>query len=103
MAVTDCKDGGDSCTPLVHENGFQAFPEKAGLYDPANEKDSCGVGFVVNIKGKATHDTVRDALTILEHMEHRGATGEEENTGMERRSKGRDGFVEKGNEYRRQT
>lgn len=66
----------------MHENGFESFPEKAGLYDPENERDACGVGFIVNIKGKASHETVHDALQMLEHMEHRGATGEEENTGM---------------------
>lgn len=66
---------------LVHENGFEAIPEKAGMYDPDNERDACGVGFIVNIKGKPSHATVSDALLMLTHMEHRGATGEEENTG----------------------
>jgi hypothetical protein len=66
---------------LLHENGFEAVPEKAGMYDPDNERDACGVGFIVNIKGKPSHATVSDALLMLTHMEHRGATGEEENTG----------------------
>ena len=65
-----------------HENGFEAFPEKSGLYDPENERDGCGVGFIVNIKGVPSHNTVTDALLMLEHMEHRGATGCEENTGV---------------------
>ncbi len=56
-------------------------PAKQGLYDPAHEKDSCGVGFVAHIKGQASHQIVCDALTILEHMDHRGACGCEANTG----------------------
>ena len=56
-------------------------PTKQGLYDPQFEKDSCGVGFVANIKGKATHDIVRYGLTILTNLEHRGACGAESNTG----------------------
>eukprot|EP01134_Creolimax_fragrantissima_P007685 CFRG7685T1 len=65
----------------VHENGFEAYPSKDGLYDPVNEKDSCGVGFVTNIDGTCTHANVKDALVILERMFHRGACGCEENTG----------------------
>jgi glutamate synthase (NADPH/NADH) large chain len=56
-------------------------PGKMGLYDPEFEHDSCGVGFIAHIKGKASHDIVINALTMLEHMEHRGACGCEENTG----------------------
>ena len=52
-----------------------------GLYDPAFEHDACGIGFVANIKGKKSHQNVSDALTILENMEHRGASGSEVNTG----------------------
>ena len=52
-----------------------------GLYHPSFEFDSCGVGFVANIKGAKSHKTVSDALTMLENMEHRGATGYESNTG----------------------
>ena len=55
--------------------------EKEGLYDPANEHDACGVGFVVDIKGRKSHQTVVDALTILKNLLHRGACGCEENTG----------------------
>ena len=53
----------------------------AGLYDPSFEKDSCGVGFVANIKGRKSHQIVSDALTMLERMAHRGACGCEPNTG----------------------
>ena len=52
-----------------------------GLYHPAFEKDSCGVGFIANIRGSKTHQIVSDALTMLERMEHRGACGCEPNTG----------------------
>ena len=52
-----------------------------GLYDPSFEKDSCGVGFVANIKGRKSHQIVSDALTMLERMAHRGACGCEPNTG----------------------
>lgn len=57
------------------------LPPKQGLYDPAFEKDSCGVGFVVNIKGDKSHDIIDQALTVLVHLAHRGACGCETNTG----------------------
>src|SRR5665811_90873 len=52
-----------------------------GLYSPQFEHDSCGIGFVANIKSNKSHQIVSDALTILENMEHRGACGCEVNTG----------------------
>jgi glutamate synthase (NADPH) large chain len=52
-----------------------------GLYSPEFERDSCGIGFVANIKSNKSHQIVSDALTILENMEHRGACGCEVNTG----------------------
>ncbi|HEX7043233.1 MAG TPA: glutamate synthase large subunit [Burkholderiales bacterium] len=52
-----------------------------GLYDPSREHDACGVGFVVDIKGRKSHAIVTHALTILKNLEHRGACGCEENTG----------------------
>jgi glutamate synthase (ferredoxin) len=60
---------------------MNGVPERQGLYDPQFEHDACGVGFVVHIKGKASHDIVRNALTILTNLEHRGACGCEANTG----------------------
>ena len=57
------------------------LPEKQGLYDPAQEKDSCGVGFVAHIKGEASHQIVLDADHILQRMVHRGGCGCEANTG----------------------
>ncbi len=56
-------------------------PPTKGLYDPAYEHDSCGVGFVVDIKGRSSHKIVEDAMTILKNLVHRGACGCEENTG----------------------
>ncbi|QDU41896.1 Ferredoxin-dependent glutamate synthase 1 [Symmachiella dynata] len=56
-------------------------PVKQGLYDPANEKDNCGVGFVADIKGRQSHQMILDADRILRHMNHRGACGCEPNTG----------------------
>ena len=65
----------DNKQPLFH------LPPKQGLYDPANEHDSCGVGFVAHIKGQRSHQIVLDAEEVLRHMDHRGACGCETNTG----------------------
>src|SRR3954467_2415955 len=56
-------------------------PPKQGLYDPQFEHDSCGVGFLVNIKGQKSNWIVRQALQILVNLNHRGACGCENNTG----------------------
>jgi len=56
-------------------------PAKQGLYDPQFEHDSCGVGFLVHIKGQKSHAIVQDALKILVNLDHRGACGCEANTG----------------------
>ncbi|HEY0044104.1 MAG TPA: glutamate synthase large subunit [Allosphingosinicella sp.] len=50
-------------------------PEKQGLYDPRNEKDACGVGFIANIKGEKSNAIIRDGLQILANLDHRGAVG----------------------------
>jgi glutamate synthase (NADPH/NADH) large chain len=57
------------------------LPPKQGLYDPANEHDSCGVGFVAHVKGERSHQMILDAETVLRNMDHRGACGCEVNTG----------------------
>ncbi|MGH7885707.1 MAG: glutamate synthase large subunit [Thermodesulfobacteriota bacterium] len=57
------------------------FPSKQGLYDPSFEHDSCGIGFVVNVKGVRSNLIVRQAVTILRNLQHRGACGCESNTG----------------------
>ncbi|MBX3748163.1 MAG: glutamate synthase large subunit [Verrucomicrobiae bacterium] len=60
---------------------WQGLPPRQGLYDPRNEHDACGVGFVVNIKGARSHDLVRQGLQVLVNLDHRGACGCEANTG----------------------
>lgn len=57
------------------------LPKKQGLYDPALEHDACGMGFVVSIQGNKSHDIIDEALTVLENLSHRGASGADENTG----------------------
>ncbi|HET8578940.1 MAG TPA: glutamate synthase large subunit [Methylomirabilota bacterium] len=57
------------------------LPSAQGLYDPAHEHDACGVGFVVDIKGRKSHAIVSQALTVLKNLLHRGACGCEVNTG----------------------
>jgi glutamate synthase (ferredoxin) len=56
-------------------------PDAAGLYDPRFEHDACGVGFVVDIKGRKSHAIVSQALQVLKNLAHRGACGCEANTG----------------------
>src|SRR6202521_1472761 len=62
--------------PALHPSG-----QASGLYDPALEKDSCGVGFIADIKGRKSHKIVDDALTILVNLEHRGAVGADPRAG----------------------
>ena len=52
-----------------------AVPERQGLYDPANEHDACGVGFVAHIKGQKSHSIIEQGLLILKNLDHRGAVG----------------------------
>ena len=56
-------------------------PAAQGLYDPRNEHDSCGVGFVADIKGRKSHKNIRDGLQILLNLDHRGAVGADPLTG----------------------
>ncbi|MDH4284176.1 MAG: glutamate synthase subunit alpha, partial [Gallionellaceae bacterium] len=51
------------------------YPLQQGLYDPRNEHDACGVGFVAHIKGKKNHEMIRQGLQILKNINHRGAVG----------------------------
>ncbi len=67
-----------------HNAGIEThngLPVKQGLYDPRFEHDACGIGFIANIKGKKSNAIVRDALTILLNLDHRGALGADPNTG----------------------
>ncbi len=56
-------------------------PSPTGLYRPEFEHDACGVSFVVDLHGRRSHELVARGLTSLCNLEHRGATGAEENTG----------------------
>ena len=58
-----------------------SYPKKQGLYDPAYEKENCGIGFVANMKGRGSHKIVRDGIEILNKLEHRGACGSDPLTG----------------------
>ncbi len=62
-------------------SGRLGLPPKQGLYDPANEHDACGVGFVVDIKGRKSHRILEQAIEVLRNLDHRGACGCEVNTG----------------------
>ncbi|MCU1691677.1 MAG: gltB, partial [Frankiales bacterium] len=66
-------------TPLF--SAPSAVPARQGLYDPADEHDACGVAFVADIAGRASHDIVDQGLTALRNMEHRGASGAEPDSG----------------------
>jgi glutamate synthase (ferredoxin) len=59
----------------------QRPPGRQGLYDPQYEHDACGVGFVVHVKGRRSHEIIEQALQILINLRHRGACGCEDNTG----------------------
>jgi glutamate synthase (NADPH/NADH) large chain len=63
--------------PVAHPG----LPVAQGLYDPRNEKDSCGVGFIADMKGRKSHKIVQDAIQILLNLEHRGATGADPRAG----------------------
>ena len=54
---------------------------KSGLYNSDFEHDSCGVGFVADLNGRKSHKTLKTAIESLISMDHRGASGAEENTG----------------------
>ena len=60
---------------------YDRLPEAQGLYDPANEHENCGIGFVAHIKGQASHDIIRRGLQVLQNMDHRGATSADNSTG----------------------
>ncbi|MFB9128179.1 glutamate synthase subunit alpha, partial [Paraburkholderia dipogonis] len=58
-----------------HQQPTHPVPAAQGLYDPQNEHDACGVGFVAHIKGKKSHEIIQQGLKILENLDHRGAVG----------------------------
>jgi len=57
------------------------IPRKQGLYDPSQEHDACGIGFVCNIRGEQSHDIVQRGLQVLVNLTHRGAAGSDPETG----------------------
>ncbi|MGA1803749.1 glutamate synthase large subunit [Rhizobium sp. HT1-10] len=62
-------------TTVTKAKFVSGLPRKQGLYDPRNEHDACGVGFVAHMKGQKSHQIVKDGLFILENLTHRGAVG----------------------------
>jgi len=56
-------------------HGSYERPQAEGLFDPALERDACGVGFIANLKGEKSHRVIEDALSMLRNLEHRGAVG----------------------------
>ncbi len=76
IAGSPAKPVAGSRPAVVRRNRPLGGPPKAqGLYNPAHEKDACGVGFIAHMKGTKSHGIVEDALRILENLEHRGAVG----------------------------
>ncbi|OJF96643.1 glutamate synthase large subunit [Pararhizobium antarcticum] len=80
--MTDFTPSHDAELDLVRQTAtvartpeFRGMPKKQGLYDPRNEHDACGVGFVAHMKGQKSHQIVTDGLFILENLTHRGAVG----------------------------
>ena len=63
------------------ESLSRGLPNRQGLYDPAYERDACGIGFVVNIKGERSHDIILKGIQILLNLQHRGACGCDPETG----------------------
>ncbi|MFN6941082.1 MAG: hypothetical protein ACK4OG_03700, partial [Parvibaculum sp.] len=57
------------------------LPAAQGLYDPRNEHDACGIGFIANIHNRKSHRIIQDGLKILENLEHRGAVGADPKAG----------------------
>src|SRR5205085_3312302 len=62
-------------------SSMNGLPVEQGLYDPRNEHDACGIGFVVNIKGEQSHEIILKGLQILINLTHRGACGCDPETG----------------------
>src|SRR6478609_3905701 len=63
------------------QSGLNGFPQKQGMYNPAFEKDACGLAMVATLRGEAGHDIIDLALTALRNLEHRGAIGSDAGTG----------------------
>jgi glutamate synthase (NADPH) large chain len=73
FSQTDCPEGEDH---VDHPERSQYLPPlRQGLYDPSNEHEACGLGFIAHIKGTKSHEIVAQGLQILKNLSHRGATG----------------------------
>ena len=72
---------GERATARFADSSDPGLPPVQGLYDPALDKDSCGVGFIADIKGRSSHKLIEDALAILCNLEHRGAVGADPRAG----------------------
>src|SRR6202163_6428 len=79
--MTDALSAAPAAEPAEPMREHSWRPPAVGLYDPSLEKDSCGVGFIANIKGKKSRQIVSDALNILCNLEHRGAVGADPRAG----------------------
>ena len=73
--MTKSQSAPNGSVPNGSKTGIWERPERQGLFDPAFERDACGVGFIADMKGRKSHKIVADALQILENLEHRGAVG----------------------------
>src|SRR5438309_1972025 len=80
MATQDSTPFSEGPAPRVSQKRHE-LPGRIGLYDPAHEHDACGVGFVVDIKGRRSHTIVEQGLRVLVNLLHRGACGCEAATG----------------------
>ncbi len=65
----------------INKNIFYGLPKKQGMYNPSNEHDSCGVGFIVDIQNRRSHSIIEKALSMLCNLEHRGAVGADPKAG----------------------
>ncbi|GAA6020313.1 hypothetical protein JCM10207_003222 [Rhodosporidiobolus poonsookiae] len=74
-------EDGEFASGVLFDDSLSGLPAKQGLYNPDEEKDACGVGFVAHIKGHASHKIVSDAKSLLCNMTHRGATGADSRDG----------------------
>src|SRR5580765_8833199 len=66
---------------MIDPTESRGLPKAQGLYDPANERDACGIGFVANIKGQKSHDIILKGIQVLINLTHRGACGCDPETG----------------------
>ncbi|WP_415084450.1 glutamate synthase central domain-containing protein, partial [Labrys sp. (in: a-proteobacteria)] len=76
--ATVTKDPKSTRMPVLRDPGL---PQAQGLYDPANEKDACGVGFIADMKNRKSHKIISQALQILHNLDHRGAVGADPKAG----------------------